>query len=71
MNPRLNLVALQPGARRAEHAETDQPEGEIDRAVQAAAVGVELDEVLDEPDITLSIREIMANAACRSCDDKP
>jgi soluble lytic murein transglycosylase-like protein len=30
-----------------------------------------LDDVLEEPDITLSIREIMANAACRSCDEKP
>ena len=30
-----------------------------------------LDEVLEEPDITLSIRQIMTNAVCRSCDEKP
>lgn len=30
-----------------------------------------LDDVLEEPDITLSIRQIMANAVCRSCDEKP
>ncbi|NEX59498.1 lytic transglycosylase domain-containing protein [Noviherbaspirillum galbum] len=30
-----------------------------------------LDDLLDEPDYALSVRQIMANAACRGCDELP
>lgn len=36
-----------------------------------AALSSPLQDNLDEPDYALTIQQIMANAACRSCDEKP